>query len=104
MENDRTSFCNEQSDLEAITSYAQSERYLFWRAHRPQEAIDRLAQSEKLKTFFVDETPPAEYQIVVAAGPTTCRKTGRIGTSMIDRRGRPRIMLPFTPFGQMICT
>ncbi len=82
-ERDRTPFCSEQSDLEAITSYAQS---------------------EKLKTFFIDETPPAEYQIDVAAGPTTCRKTGRIGTSMIDRRGRPRIMLPFTPFGQMICT
>ena len=82
-ERERSDSHDEQSSLEAITSYA----------HR-----------KGLKSFFVDEDPPAEYQIDLAADQATFRKTSRVGASVIDRNGRPRIMLPFTPFGQMICT
>ena len=68
------------------------------------EAIAGYAIDAKLKRFVIDGPRASEYQIDYSVEPPGLRNTGCRVTSTIDRKGRPRIKLPFRPFGQIICT
>ena len=68
------------------------------------EAIAVYAFNAKLRRFVVDGPRAGEYQTDYSVEPPALRNTGRRITSKIDGKGRPRIKLPFSPFGQIICT
>jgi glycosyltransferase involved in cell wall biosynthesis len=68
------------------------------------EAIAGYAFSAKLRRFAIDGPRAAEYQTDYSAKPPALRNTGRRITSTLDGKGRSRIKLPFSPFGQIICT
>ena len=74
--------------------------------HKPSdlEAIAGYALEAKLRRFVIDGPCAAEYQIDYSVEPPAMRNTGRLIASTVDGKGRPRIKLPFSPFGQIICT
>ena len=68
------------------------------------EAIATFAIDAQLKRFVVDGPRASEYQTDYSVEPPALQNTGSIVASVVDRNGRPRIKLPFRPFGQIICT
>jgi glycosyltransferase involved in cell wall biosynthesis len=67
------------------------------------EAIAKYASEEKLDRFVVTGSAAAEYRVSQSDQGRVYKSTSRAVVATADRRGRPRISIPFKLFGHVAC-